>query len=90
MIAPKLDTEKISKVIDTENKYSGSIMAALIGTAPKKHHRLVNVYRCSPYRTDFLTIITTQLMFNLTKVGSFCSKQKNQLVLLMINQILYH
>ena len=67
MIAPKLDTEKISKVIDTENKYSGSIMAALIETAPKKHHRLVDVYRCNPYRNDFLTIIATQLMLTFPK-----------------------
>ena len=63
MIAPNLDTEKyFCKAIDTENKYSGSIMASLIEPAPK----------------------------NLTKVSLFCSKQKNQLVLLMINQILHH
>ena len=59
MIAPKLDTEKFSKAIDTENNYGGSIMAALIETASKKHQRMVDVYWCHPHGNDILTIITT-------------------------------
>ena len=48
-------------------------MAALIETTSKKHHRMVDVYRCHPYRNDILTIITTQftLMVKLDQVSSF-------------------
>ena len=33
-------------------------MAAHVETAPKKHHRMVDVYRCHPYRNEILTIMT--------------------------------
>ena len=50
MTAPTLDTERnFYKAIDTENKYSGSIMAALIETAPKNLTK-VRVRRCCPYK----------------------------------------